>query len=136
MTSRFSRIRFQNILSKIYISRISIKKKEILIYIYKKLYFIDDFKIKILINNNIIELKNIIINIVNKKTYINNYKKIVKVFARSRNEFIKKNIYVIFITFIFSYSKILLLIKSINLFTNRDFFSNFLFKRILFFIFI
>ena len=35
-------------------------------------------------------LKRFFLNIINKKTYINNYKIIIKIFIRSRNKYIKK----------------------------------------------
>ena len=67
MTLNLLNIKFENILFKIYISQILTKKKEkILIYIYKKLYFVNNFRVKMLIENNIINFETIIFNIINK----------------------------------------------------------------------
>ena len=38
--------------------------RKILIYIYKEIYIINNLRIKILIRNNILELKKIVINII------------------------------------------------------------------------
>ena len=47
--------------------------KKILTYIYKEIYIINNLKAKILIKNNILEPKKIIIDITRKKIYISSY---------------------------------------------------------------
>ena len=73
------------------------------------------------IKNNIIKSKEIIINVVNKKVRINNYSITINIIARSRDEFIRRKIYIKISIFVSSHSEIMLLIKKINLFNNRDF---------------
>ena len=73
------------------------------------------------IKNNIIKSKEIIINVVNKKVRINNYSITINIIARSRDEFIRRKIYIKASIFVSSHSEIMLLIKRINLFNNRDF---------------
>ena len=48
-------------------------RKEVLVYIKREIYLVDDLRVKIFINNNIISLKGIVINIIKKSVYINNY---------------------------------------------------------------
>ena len=74
-----------------------------------------------LIDNDIIDFENIIINIVNKTIYINNYKIIIKVLICSRDEFIKKKIYIQLTTLVSFHNNVIFLIKFINLFNDRDF---------------
>ena len=97
-----------------------------LIYLRRKLYIVDNLRVKIFIKNNIIKSKEIVINIVNKKVRINNYSITINIIARSRDEFIRRKIYIKVFIFVSSYSEIILLIKKINLSNNR----NFLFKLI------
>ena len=73
------------------------------------------------IKNNIIKSKEIIINVVNKKVRINNYSITINIIARSRDEFIRRKIYIKISIFVSSHSEIILLIKRINLSNNRDF---------------
>ena len=92
-----------------------------LIYLRRELYIVDNLRIKILIKNNIIKFKEIVINVINKKARINNYSITINIIARSRDEFIRRKIYIKISIFVSSHSEIMLLIKKINLFNNRDF---------------
>ena len=92
-----------------------------LTYLRRKLHIVDNLRIKILIKNNIIKSKEIVINIINKKVRINNYSITINIIARSRDEFIRRKIYIKVSIFVSSHSEIMLLIKKINLFNNRDF---------------
>ena len=74
-----------------------------------------------LIENNIIKSKEIVINVVNKKVRINNCSTIVDITARSRDEFVRRKIYVKLSIFVPSHSEIMLLIKKISLSNDRDF---------------
>ena len=74
-----------------------------------------------LIKNNIIKSKEIVINVINKKVRINSYSITINITARFRDEFIRRKIYVKLFIFVSSHSEIILLIKEINLFNNRDF---------------
>ena len=74
-----------------------------------------------LINNDIIDFKNIVINIINKMIYINNYKIIIKISIRLYNEFIKKKIHIQLTILISPHNNVIFLIKFINLFDDRDF---------------
>ena len=97
-----------------------------LAYLRRELYIVDNLRVKILIRNNIIKFKEIVINVINKKARINNYNITINIIARSRGEFIRRKIYIKVSIFVSSYSEIILLIKKINLSNNR----NFLFKLI------
>ena len=92
-----------------------------LIYLRRELYIVDNLRVKMLIKNNIIKFKRIIINIVNKKARIKSYNITIDIIARSRDEFIRRKIYIKISIFVSSHSEIMLLIKKINLFNNRDF---------------
>ena len=92
-----------------------------LIYLRRELYIIDDLYAKILIKNNIIGLEGIIINIANKKARIKSYKITINITIRSRGDFIRRKIYIKLSIFVSSNSKIILLIKEINLSNDRDF---------------
>ena len=92
-----------------------------LTYLRRKLYIVDNLRVKILIKNNIIRFKEIIINVINKKVRINNYSITVNIIARSRDEFVRRKIYIKISIFVSSHSEIMLLIKEINLFNDRDF---------------
>ena len=92
-----------------------------LAYLRRELYIVDNLRVKILIRNNIIKFKEIVINVINKKARINNYSITINIIARSRDEFIRRKIYIKISIFVSSHSEIMLLIKKINLFNNRDF---------------
>ena len=92
-----------------------------LIYLRRELHIIDNLHIKIFIKNNIIKSKEIVINIVNKKVRINNYSITINIIARSRDEFIRRKIYIKVSIFVSSHSEIILLIKEISLSNDRDF---------------
>ena len=92
-----------------------------LIYLYRELHIVDNLRVKMLIENNIIGPKEIVINIVNKKVRINSYSITINIIARSRGEFIRRKIYIKASIFVSSYSEIMLLIKGISLSNDRDF---------------
>ena len=92
-----------------------------LIYLRRELYIVNNLRVKILIKNNIIKPEEIIINVVNKKARINSYSTTINITTRSRNEFIRRKIYIKLSIFVPSHSEIILLIKEINLFNDRDF---------------
>ena len=92
-----------------------------LIYLRRELHIVDNLRVKILIKNNIIKFKEIVINIVNKKVRINSYSITINITARSRDEFIRRKIYIKIFIFMSSHSEIMLLIKKISLFNDRDF---------------
>ena len=92
-----------------------------LICLRRELHIVDNLHIKILIGNNIIGLKEIIIDIVNKKARINSYSITMDITARSRGEFIRRKVYIKLSVFVSSHSEIILLIKEINLPNDRDF---------------
>ena len=92
-----------------------------LIYLRRELHIVDNLRVKMLIKNNIIKSKEIVINIANKKARINNYNITINIIARSRDEFIRRKIYIKVSIFVSSHSEIILLIKKISLFNDRDF---------------
>ena len=92
-----------------------------LIYLRRKLYIVDNLRIKIFIKNNIIKFKEIVINVINKKIRINSCDITINIIARSRDEFIRRKIYIKVSIFVSSHSEIILLIKKISLSNDRDF---------------
>ena len=58
------------------------KGLNIIVYIYRELYLVDNLRAKILISNNIISLESITINIANTKGYISSYKTDINVDIR------------------------------------------------------
>ena len=74
-----------------------------------------------LIKNNIIKFKKIVIDIVNKKVRIESYSIIVNIIARSQGEFMRRKVYIKLSIFVSSHSEIILLIKEISLSNDRDF---------------
>ena len=105
----------------LYFSKTNFQRNKILIYFRKEIYIINDFRIKLLINNNIINFKNIIVDVINKSVFIKNYKIKIEISVYPHNEFIKKKIYIKLITLISSHNNVIFLIKFIDLFENRDF---------------
>ena len=92
-----------------------------LAYLRRELHIVDNLRVKMLIKNNIIESKEIVIDVANKKVRINNYSITINITARSRGEFVRRKIYIKVSIFISSHSEIILLIKKISLSNNRDF---------------
>ena len=85
---------FEYIIQNLYFSKLDDKDHKMLIYIRRELYIVDDLRTKMLIGNDILELKDFVINVINKKTRINNCKIEIKIFFRSRDEFVKRKIHV------------------------------------------
>ena len=105
----------------IYLSGVNNQGRKILTYLRRELYIIDDLRIKMLIRNNIIKSKGIVINIINKKARINSYKTTINITIRPRDEFIRRKIFIKLSTFVPPRSEIILLIKEINLSNDRNF---------------
>lgn len=101
------------------------KENKVLIYIYRKLHFVDNLRAKIFIENDILELENIVIDIVDKKTYIDSCKTSIKVSTKPRGEFIRRKIYIKSTTIIFARSDVLLSTKVVNLSVDRNFLFEF-----------
>ena len=74
-----------------------------------------------MIDNDIINFENIVVDVIKKSAFIKSCKIKIEIFIRSRDEFIKKKIYIKLATFMFSHNNVIFLIKFINLFENRDF---------------
>ena len=55
---------------------------KVLYLIYKKIHFINNLKIHILLNNDIISFKKIVLNITQNKMYIDNYEIIIIIINR------------------------------------------------------
>ena len=60
------------ILISIYILIVKKDDIKVLCRIHKKIHFIDNLKVHMLLNNNIIGLKKIVLNVAQNKVYINN----------------------------------------------------------------
>ena len=57
-----------------------------LLFILKKMHIVDDFRVKLFINNNIFEFKLISIHLKRRELIINNYKITSFVFIKTRND--------------------------------------------------
>ena len=76
-----------------------------------------------LIENNFIKFEEIIINVIKKKIYINNYKTFITITSRQREQFIKKKVYAFSTTKILSYNENLISIFiSLSLLKDRNYF--------------
>ena len=113
------------IITNLYFSKMNSQKNKVLVYFRKKIHIVDNFRIKLLINNDIINFENIIVDVINKNAFIKSYKIKIEISARSRDEFIKKKIHIKSITLISSHNNVIFLIKFINLSKNRDFLFEF-----------
>ena len=54
------------------------------------MYIVNDFRVKLLINNNIFNFKSISIHLKRRELIINNYKIIILVFIKAQNNRIEK----------------------------------------------
>ena len=113
------------IITNLYFSKMNSQKNKVLVYFRKKIHIVDNFRIKLLINNDIINFENIIVDVINKNAFIKSYKIKIEISARSRDEFIKKKIHIKSITLISPHNNVIFLIKFINLSKNRDFLFEF-----------
>ena len=109
------------IIQDLYFSKLDDKGYKMLICIRRKLHIVDDLRAKMLIENNILELKDFIINIINKKICINNYKIEIKISFHSRDEFIRRKIHVKQVIIMSSYFNVMLIIKAIDLLIDHNF---------------
>lgn len=70
------------IIVSMYLSRINEQSNKVLTLIIKKLHLVDDFKVKMFIENDILESKVIVINVIKRFVYINNCNVKVNIHAR------------------------------------------------------
>ena len=97
-----------------YFSGINNQRNKVFIYIKRKIHVVDDLRVKMLINNDFIKFKKIIINVFKKKIYITNYKTFIIIITRQRDQFIKKRIHVVSTIKISFHNKKLMLIAEIH----------------------
>ncbi len=93
-----------------------------MIEIHKKMHFVKEFKINMLIENDILRSKEIIIDVQSKKTIIRSCRNlIIEVKIHQRESFVRRNVISQFVNTISSevYVKILYKMKDLSL--NRDF---------------
>lgn len=70
------------IIVSMYLSRINEQSNKVLTLITKKLHLVDDFKVKMFIENDILESEVIVINVIKRFVYINNCNMKVNIHAR------------------------------------------------------
>ena len=92
------------------------------IKIIKKIHLIDNFKINMLLNNDVINSKKIDINISNKSIYIDNCEIIVNLKIRTFCEIVQISIHARKITIIFSYNELILSMHYIIVLFDRNYF--------------
>ena len=109
------------ITQKIYLPVTNNDDNSILIYLYRELYIINNLRAKILIRNNIIGPKNIIIDVVNKQARIKSCNAISTITTKPREEYIRKRILAKDLTIISLKSEKILATRSVNLLLDRDF---------------
>jgi hypothetical protein len=114
---------FEYIIASIYFAEKIIQKKLIREVIRREVHLIDDFKVNMLIENDILDLEDIFINDVNNKVIIASCQHmIISIEIRTlTKEMINKVFNVRFITIISSYSMIIISIHHSNLSSNRNF---------------
>jgi len=97
-------------------------KKQVFTKIIRKIYIISNLKTNILIKNNFINFKKIIINIVSKFAYIKSCIVIVDLKVKTICIIIYKQVYIKKAIDVFSKLKITILIHYIFISSNRDFY--------------
>jgi len=111
----------KNIIVLIFFSEIK-NKKQVFAKIICKIYLIDNLKTNILIKNNFINFKKIVIKIVSKFVYIKSCIIIVKLKVKTTRTIVYKQVYIKKAINIFSKSEITISIYYIFISSNRDFF--------------
>ena len=96
----------------------------IIFVIRRKIHLIKNLKINMLFNNNILKLKNIVIDIVKKLIFINNIKVIIALKIRSIKNVVQRSIHLRKTIIISFYVEITVSVNYLNL----SKFKNFLFK--------
>ena len=67
-------------------------EKFVFVCIIRKAHLIDDFKVNMLIENDILNFESFIINVNKRSTIINNCEMITKLFIKQRNLFVRRNV--------------------------------------------
>ena len=65
-----------------YFLKVDEKENKVLACIRREIYIVDDLRVKMLIENNFIKFEKIIIDVIKKKVYINNYKTFITITSR------------------------------------------------------
>ena len=68
-----------------YFSKIDEQENDVFACIRREVYIVNNLRVKMLIENDFIDFKKIIINVIKKKAYINNYKTFITIIARQRD---------------------------------------------------
>ena len=107
---------------------IHLKKNDKLItsILRRKIYLMNNFKTNMLINNNIIKSKNIIINLIKKQTFIINIDVTILIKIKLLKNDIQRSIYIRKIIVVLFYIKIIVFINDINLSKNKNFLFEFI----------
>ena len=113
--------------SKYVICDIHLKKndKSITSIFRREIYLMNNFKTNMLINNNIIESKNIIINSIKKQTFIINIDVTISIKIKLSKNNIQRSIHIRKIIIVLFYIEIIVFINDINLSKNKDFLFEF-----------
>ena len=111
-----------------YISEIDKNDKSVTIFIEKKFHLIKNLKVNMLIDNNIIILKNIVIDTQKQQTNIRNCDVIASLKIKFKIVYVQqRSIYVKKIVVLLLYVQLTVIVHNFfdNLFINRDFFFEF-----------
>ena len=81
---------------------------------------IDELRVNMLIKNDFIDSKEIFIDIINQKTYIENYKTSIIIIVRQREQYVRKKIQILLITIIPFHNEGFMLIKTLTFFLSDD----------------
>ena len=84
----------QYVLISMYVSDVKENDIKILYRIIREIHLIDDLKTHMLIENDIVELKQIVLNVNKSKTFINNCDIITNIFYRQRDNYTRRAIYI------------------------------------------
>ena len=107
----------------VYFSDTTKNEMTILTFIIKKIHFVDDLKVKMLIENDFLDFEESVINIKEKIMTIDNCKINISLKLQSKNSYIRKTIPAQNIIILQLNEKQFISIR-IKIFENRDFFSN------------
>ena len=104
----------------------NMKNDKLITFVFRReIHLIDNFKINIFINNDVIDVEKIIINSIKRETFIINIDVIVSIKVKSSKISIQRLVHIRKIIIISSLTKIIVFIHHSSLSTNKDFLFEF-----------
>ena len=110
------------IIVSIYLSEINEFDNQVLAVIIKELHLINDLRVKMLIKNDILESKDIFINISQKQTFIDSCKVKVEIYVKQRDDYVRRKILIKKVITVSSHFEVIIFIRASSVLSqNRDF---------------